>query len=139
MPKGNKVELCFWYTSPIDEAPDTGEIQGFSMALCYGCVLTCDETSFRFPPGSVTATLEGEFVAFDCDDDPADGDGCEVDPFPWLARDRLPCIRPPAGAWWRRRGSTIVPAVGVGRHQRRRGARRAKRRPRGSILEGGKS
>jgi hypothetical protein len=88
VPRGARTEVCFWYESPVDELTSKDEIQGLSMSILFDCGLECDESSFRFPPGSIVEDVMPEFVQFHCDNDPADGDGCEmvlglvVDAFP---------------------------------------------------------
>ena len=77
-PRGGSVELCFWYRSPVDEFSNEDEIQGFTMALCYDCSFFCNEESIRFPADSIIAQIEPEFINFHCDNDPLDGDGCEM-------------------------------------------------------------
>lgn len=72
------TELCFWYSSPVDELTTRDEIQGLSMSIAVDCGLTCVEDSFYFPPGSITDEVQPEFVEFHCDNDPMDGDGCEI-------------------------------------------------------------
>jgi hypothetical protein len=69
---GGLVEVCFYYCSQFED------LQGFTMAVAYDCELQCVESSFRVPPGSVLAEVEAEFVTFRCDNDPGDGDGCEL-------------------------------------------------------------
>ncbi len=78
---GRPVEFCFWYCSPEDNATtheQFDELQGFSMALAFDCRLSCIESSFRMPPDSITAALDADYVSFQCDNDPNDGDGCEM-------------------------------------------------------------
>jgi hypothetical protein len=78
---GKPAELCFWYCSPEDGSSQQAQfdhLQGLSMALSFDCRLQCLEGSFRVPPDSITATLGAEFVDFNCDNNPADGDGCEM-------------------------------------------------------------
>ena len=48
------------------------------MALTYECSLTCVEESFRLPDDSISAALGVDYVSFSCDEDPEDGDGCEM-------------------------------------------------------------
>jgi hypothetical protein len=88
---GGPVELCFWYCSPEDGSSEHlqfDHLQGLTMALTFDCRLTCLEDSFHVPPDSITAAIDAEFVSFQCDNDPNDGDGCEmilgilVDAFP---------------------------------------------------------
>lgn len=70
--RGEQVELCFWYCSPITE------LDALSMALCFDCNLTCIEPSFHIPFDSILSTLPPDFINFQCDNDPNDGDGCEM-------------------------------------------------------------
>jgi hypothetical protein len=78
VPAGERAPFCFWYSSPEDEFTGPVGVQGMSMALCYDCRLTAIETSFRVPPDSITAAIEAEYVQFHVDNDPGDGDGCEM-------------------------------------------------------------
>ncbi|MBI4584892.1 MAG: hypothetical protein HY717_12835 [Planctomycetes bacterium] len=78
---GKPAELCLWYSSPEDGSrtdEQLDHLQGLTMALSFNCRLDCKEASFRMPPDSITAAMEAEFVSFQCDDNPADGDGCEM-------------------------------------------------------------
>lgn len=78
---GDSVELSFYYCSPEDNKPghpQFDQLQGLSIAVCYDCRLECIESSFRTPPDTMTDALKAEFVSFQCDNDPADGDGCEL-------------------------------------------------------------
>jgi hypothetical protein len=78
---GQRAELCFWYRSPEDHAVGHAQqdhLQGLTMALAYDCRLTCIEESFRIPEDSVAHAIGVEFVTFDCDSDPNDGDGCQL-------------------------------------------------------------
>jgi hypothetical protein len=76
--RGGRAELCFYYTSPPNELTREDELQGLSMAICFDCNLTCIEGSFHVPPDSVLALVGAEFIEFHCDNDPDDGDGCEM-------------------------------------------------------------
>ncbi|MBI4602024.1 MAG: hypothetical protein HY721_08690 [Planctomycetes bacterium] len=78
---GERVEVCFYYCSPEDNLPGHQQfdhLQGLSMALRFDCRLTCLESTFRTPPDTITAALPAEFVDFQCENDPDDGDGCEL-------------------------------------------------------------
>ena len=78
---GERVELCFWYCSPEDNASGHQQfdhIQGLSMAICHDCRLTCVEGSFRVPEDSMLDAIGAEFVDFQCEGDAGDGDGCEM-------------------------------------------------------------
>ncbi len=48
------------------------------MALSFDCQLQCVEESFRVPDDTIVAAIDAEFVTFQCDNDPDDGDGCEM-------------------------------------------------------------
>ncbi|MBI4603980.1 MAG: hypothetical protein HY721_18650 [Planctomycetes bacterium] len=76
---GTAVEVCFFYKSPEDNAvghaqPD--HIQGFSMALTYCCDVSARE-SFDIS-GTIVEAVGAEFVSIQADNDPGDGDGCEL-------------------------------------------------------------
>ena len=58
------------------EEPD-GNIQGFTLTLCYDCYLTIDPDSWDFE-GSIVEEVGVEYLAVQVDDLPADGDGCEL-------------------------------------------------------------
>lgn len=58
------------------EEPD-GNIQGFTLTLCYDCFLTIDPGSWDFE-GSIVEEVGVEYLAVQVDDEPADGDGCEL-------------------------------------------------------------
>ena len=76
-----RVEVFFYYNSPEDGIPGAEQndhLQGFSMVFCYDCRLNCIEESFRIPPEAITSVVEADFVEFQCDNDPEDGDGCEM-------------------------------------------------------------
>jgi len=78
---GERAELCFFYCSPEDNLPGHAQfdhVQGLTMAICYDCRLECLEDSFRVPADTITDAIGAEFVSFQCDNDPNDGDGCEM-------------------------------------------------------------
>jgi hypothetical protein len=51
-------------------------LQGFSMSVQYDCRLTCREAiDIR---GTILEAIGAEFVSIQCDNDPADGDLCEL-------------------------------------------------------------
>ena len=66
---GETVDVCFFYTSTMDE------IQGFQIAVCFDCGLTFGTFSIQ---DSVVQAAGAEFVNFNVDNDPSDGDGCEL-------------------------------------------------------------
>ena len=76
-----RTEVFFYYNSPEDGIPgpeQNDHLQGFSMVFCYDCRLSCIEESFRIPPEAITSVIAADFVEFQCDNDPGDGDGCEM-------------------------------------------------------------
>jgi hypothetical protein len=78
---GDRRELSFYYHSPEDHQPGHAQfdhLQGVTMVLCYDCNLEVLEDTFRIPPDTMTAALEADYVAFQADNDPDDGDGCEM-------------------------------------------------------------
>ena len=93
---GQRAELCFWYVSPVDELTDMDELQGLTMAMSYDCNLRCIASTFNIPPDSITAQVGADFIQFHCDNDPFDGDLCEmvlgivVDVFPPIVGNTLP-------------------------------------------------
>ena len=78
---GEVVEVCLYYCSPEDNAQGHAQfdhLQGLTMAISYDCRLECLEETFRIPNDSILAAIEADFVSFACDNDPDDGDGCEL-------------------------------------------------------------
>ncbi len=65
---GSEVEICFYYQDEDDN------LQGFQIAACVDCNLTMTDFSLGT---SILVDLQTEFVSFDIDNDPNDGDGCE--------------------------------------------------------------
>jgi hypothetical protein len=65
---GDDVEICFFYTDSDDN------LQGLQMAVCYDCNLTFNDFSID---GSIFEAVGAEFVNWNIDSDPNDGDGCE--------------------------------------------------------------
>jgi hypothetical protein len=79
---GEPAEVCFYYTSPRTGPrgqQQSNPVQGLVMALTYDCRISCIEDSLRIPAISAPA-LYGppDFVDLQCDNDPDDGDGCEL-------------------------------------------------------------
>jgi len=68
---GQTGDLCFFYKD------DDDYIQGFTFTVCYDCNLTIDEDSWEFN-GSILDQVGVEYLAVQVDDDPDDGDGCEL-------------------------------------------------------------
>jgi hypothetical protein len=76
---GGNALVCFYYRS-VDERPPgeprLDQVQGLSMAIAYDCDLECEDGSFDVTETIVEA-VRAEFVSQQCDNDAADGDGCE--------------------------------------------------------------
>jgi hypothetical protein len=66
---GDDVTVCLYYT---DE--DGDNLQGLQMAVCYDCALQVNDFSIA---GSIFEAVGAEFVNWNIDSDPNDGDGCE--------------------------------------------------------------
>lgn len=76
---GSSTVVCFYYKSPEDNAPGHAQkdhIQGFSMALTYCCDVSA-RPSLDIA-GTIVEAVGAEFVSVQADNDPADGDGCEL-------------------------------------------------------------
>lgn len=65
---GEDVEICFFYTDSDDN------LQGLQMAVCFDCNLTFHGFDIS---GSIFDAVGAEFVNWNIDNDPNDGDGCE--------------------------------------------------------------
>ena len=48
------------------------------MAVAYDCGLLIEDAGFRVPPDSMLSALAADYVEFHSENDPADGDGCEL-------------------------------------------------------------
>ncbi len=68
---GQTGDLCFFYSDEDDY------IQGFTFTICYDCNLTIHEDSWEFN-GSILDQVGVEYTTVQVDDDPDDGDGCEL-------------------------------------------------------------
>jgi hypothetical protein len=76
---GAPVEVCFFIKSPEDNAAGHAQfdhIQGFSMALTYCCNISASET-FDVS-GTIVEAVGAEFISAQADNDPNDGDECEL-------------------------------------------------------------
>ncbi len=76
---GSTVDVSFYIRSPEGSQPGpagSGRIQGFSMSLTFCCDLAMPEV-FDVS-GTVLETAGAEFVSIQGDNDPNDGDGCEL-------------------------------------------------------------
>ena len=67
---GQTGDLCFTYSDQDDY------IQGMTMTLCYDCDLTVG-TEWDYG-GSIVEQVGVEYLAVQVDDNPDDGDGCEI-------------------------------------------------------------
>ncbi len=72
---GETVSVCFYYLDPT--VGGSGGIQGLSMAVTYDCQLTCDDSGVDLGGGELER-LTAEFFSLHCDNDPSDGDDCEM-------------------------------------------------------------
>ncbi|MFN0059778.1 MAG: dockerin type I repeat-containing protein [Planctomycetota bacterium] len=66
--RGGTTELCFFYTSEQN-------IQGFQLAVCFDCELIVESFSIE---GTIVEAVGAEFVNYQIDNTPFDGDGCEL-------------------------------------------------------------
>lgn len=76
---GRDVDVCFFYKSPQIGLPpgEIAQVQGLSLALCYPCELEGQEGSFNVD-GTIVEAVGAEFISHQVDNDPSDGDGCEM-------------------------------------------------------------
>jgi hypothetical protein len=77
---GSTTEVAFFYNSPEDfvpGGPQFDQIQGISMVVCFPCGLRCREDSLDISD-TIVGAIEADFVDLQCDNDPDDGDGCEL-------------------------------------------------------------
>ncbi len=78
--QGDIVEVCFFVRSPEDNNPGVPEqpdhIQGLSMVLSFDCQMQA--VSDLDISGTILEAIGAEFVATQRDNDPNDGDGCEL-------------------------------------------------------------
>ena len=78
---GSSVEVCFFIRSPEDNQLGQAQfdhIQGFSMALTYCCDLVSVPSEVLDISGTIVEAIGAEFVSVQADNDPNDGDGCEL-------------------------------------------------------------
>jgi len=78
---GDRISVSFFYSSPEDGLPGEqqfDQIQGLSMAICFDCRLRCLEETFAVPEHSIASAVGVDFVSFQSDNDPTDGDRCEL-------------------------------------------------------------
>jgi hypothetical protein len=76
---GATAEVCLFVKSPEDNASGHAQfdhIQGFSMALTFCCEINARESLDI--SGTIVEAIGAEFVSIQADNDPADGDGCEL-------------------------------------------------------------
>jgi len=76
---GSMFNVCFFVQSPEDNAAGHAQfdhIQGLSMALTFCCDLNAaDELDIT---GTIVEAIGADFVTVQADNDPDDGDGCEL-------------------------------------------------------------
>ncbi len=68
---GEEVEFCLFYEDPTDN------LQGMQMALCFDCDFQFVGGSFDIT-GTIVDEVGAEFVNTHFDNNPNDGDGCEL-------------------------------------------------------------
>src|SRR3989442_5571629 len=76
---GESVEVCFFIKSPEDNTAGNAQfehIQGFSVALTHCCDVKANE-AFDVS-GTIVEAIGAEFISAQADNDPNDGDGCEI-------------------------------------------------------------
>ena len=75
-----ETEICFYIMNPEDNSvgtiPQFDHIQGFSMVLSYCCEL--EATPILDISGTILEAIGAEYVSAQADNDPNDGDGCEL-------------------------------------------------------------
>jgi hypothetical protein len=77
--EGGATEVCFYIKSPEDNSSGHAQfdhIQGFSMALTFCCNVAAREALDI--GGTIVEAIGAEFVSIQADNDPQDGDGCEL-------------------------------------------------------------
>jgi hypothetical protein len=75
---GGTAAVSFFYRFPPNGRGDrSDEIQGFSLSVRYDCRLSCIDSSARLD-GSALEQAGTEFFLASCDNNPGDGDGCEL-------------------------------------------------------------
>lgn len=78
---GETRKLSFYYSSEEDYQPggaQLDQLQGVSMGLIFDCDLTVKEETFEVTPDTITSAVDADYVNFHADNDPNDGDGCEM-------------------------------------------------------------
>ena len=68
---GDTVQMCFFWSDPDDN------IGGFQLAVCFDCELEFVEGTWTIE-GTILEAVGAEFVNHHVDNDPNDGDGCEL-------------------------------------------------------------
>lgn len=74
---GGSVDVGLFYRSPDVPGPGSeDQVQGLELAMCFPCELQCrEELDIR---GTIVEAVGAEYIALQCDNDPDDGDGCEL-------------------------------------------------------------
>ena len=68
---GDTVQMCFFWSDPTDN------LNGFQLAVCFDCELEFVEGTFDISD-TILEAVGAEFVNHHVDNDPNDGDGCEL-------------------------------------------------------------
>ena len=78
---GAETEVCFYILNPEDWSvgtiPQYDHIQGFSMALSYCCDIEVVSEVMDIS-GTILEAIGAEYVMAQADNDPDDGDGCQL-------------------------------------------------------------
>src|SRR5690606_13973360 len=74
---GGELDLALYYRSPDLPGPRSDDqVQGLQLAFCYPCELSArEELDMR---NSIAEAVGVDFVEIYADNDPDDGDGCEL-------------------------------------------------------------
>lgn len=77
---GESTEICFYIRNPEDGAvgqiAQYDHVQGFSMALSFCCDIVGGNALDT--AGTILEAIGAEYINVDADNDPNDGDGCEL-------------------------------------------------------------
>jgi hypothetical protein len=77
---GAETQVCFYISNPEDwilGALDLNHIQGFSMAISFCCDIEVVAETLDIS-GTIVEAVGAEYVNAQADNDPNDGDGCEL-------------------------------------------------------------
>ena len=94
---GTPTEVCFFLKNPVAPQGVGEPVQGFTMAMTFCCdLLTAGETLDT--AGTIVEALGADFANLQVDNDPDDGDGCElvlaflVDALPPFEGETIPAL-----------------------------------------------